>query len=77
MGHRLKRRYSSILGGDDGKSGDSTEVRSESESRVKGDIKELNRWRRRDDLTVISDALWYESVALSPFKEHPNRFGAA
>ena len=33
--------------------------------------------RRRDDLTVISDVLWFESVALSPFKEHPNRFGVA
>ena len=60
-----------------GKSVDSTEVRSEGESRVKGDTKELNRRRRRDDLTVISDVLWFEPVALSPFKEHPNRFGAA
>ena len=49
-----------------GKSGDSTEVRSEGESRVKGDTKELNRWRRRDDPTVISDVLWFEPVALSP-----------
>ena len=40
-----------------GKSGDSTEVISEGENRVKGDTK--------------------ERIALSPFKEHPNRFGAA
>ena len=36
-----------------GKSGDRLEVRSEGEGRVKGDTKELNRGRRRDDLTVI------------------------
>ena len=60
-----------------GKSGDSMEVRSEGESRVKGDTEELDRGRRRDDLTVISDVLWFEPAALSPFKEHPNRFGAA
>ena len=52
-------------------------MRSEGESRVKGDTKGLDRGRRRDDLTVISDVLWVEPVALSPFKEHPNRFGAA
>ena len=60
-----------------GKSGDSTEVRLEGESRIKGDHKELNKCRRRDDLTVLSDVLWFELVALSPFKEHPNIFGAA
>ena len=59
------------------KSGDSTRVRSEGGSIVKGNIKELNRWRRRDDLTVISDVLWFEPVAFFPFKEHSNRFGAA
>ena len=32
-----------------GKRGDSTEVRSEGESRIKGDTKELERSRRRDD----------------------------
>ena len=52
-----------------GKSGDSTEVRSEGESRVEV--------IPRDDLTVISDVLWFEPVALFPFKEHPNRFCAA
>ena len=58
-----------------GKSGDSAEVRSEGESRVEGNTKELIRLR--DDLTVISDVLWFGPVALFPFKEHPNRFGAA
>ena len=51
-------------------------MRLEGESRVKGDTKGLDRGRR-DDLIVISDVLWVEPVALSPFKEHPNRFGAA
>ena len=60
-----------------GKRSDSTEVRSEGESRVKGDTKEHDSRRRRDDLTVIGDVLWFEPVALSPFKEHTNRFGAA
>ena len=32
--------------------------------------------RRRDDLTV-RDILWFEPIALSAFKEHPNRFVAA
>ena len=40
-----------------GRSGDSTEVRSEGESRVKGDTEELDRGRRRDGLTVISDVV--------------------
>ena len=53
-----------------GKTGDNTEMRSEGENRVKGDTKELDRGRRMDDLTVISDVLWVEHVALSPFKEH-------
>ena len=53
-----------------GKTGDSTEMRSEGESRVKGDTKEFDRGRRMDDLTVISDVLWVEPVTLSPFKEH-------
>ena len=35
-------------------------VRSEDESRVKSDTKELNR--RRDDLTIISNILWFEPV---------------
>ena len=52
-------------------------MRSEGESRVKGNTKQLNRSRRRDDLTVESDVLWFESVAIFPFKEHRNRFGAA
>ena len=52
-------------------------MRLEGESRVKGDTKELDRGQRRDDLTVISEVLWVEPVALSPFKEHHNRFGAA
>ena len=30
-----------------------------------------------EDLTVISYVLWFETVALSPFKEHPDRYGAA
>ena len=30
-----------------------------------------------DDLTVISDVLWFDHASLFPFKEHPNRFGAA
>ena len=59
-----------------GKSGDSTKLIFEGERRVKGNAKELNRWRRRDGLTVISDVLWFELFALLPFKEHPNRFGA-
>ena len=60
-----------------GKSGDSTKVRSEGEGRVKGNTKELNRRRRRGDLTVVIDVLWFEPVSLFPFEEHPNRFGAA
>ena len=53
-----------------GKTGDSTEMRSEGENRVKADTKELDRGRRMDDLTVISDVLWVEPVALSHFKDH-------
>ena len=67
------------------KSGDSTEVRSEGERREEkrreekreGNSEEGGREGRRDDLTVVSDVLWFEHVALFPFKEYPNRFGAA
>ena len=45
-------------------------MRSEGENRVKADTKELDRGRRMDDLTVISDVLWVEPVALSHFKDH-------
>ena len=51
-------------------------VRFEGKSRVKGNTKKFNRCRSRDNLTVIRDVLWFELLALSPFKEHPNRFGA-
>ena len=49
-----------------GKSGDSTKVRLE------GNTKELKQMKRRDDLTVKSDVLWFE-----PFALLPDRFGAA
>ena len=57
------------------KSGDSTEVRFEGESGVKGNSKELNRGRGMDDLAV--DVFIFQLFALSPFKGHSNRFGAA
>ena len=57
--------------------GDSMIVRFEGKGRVKGNTEKFNRCRSRDNLTVISDVLWFELLALSPFKEHPNRFGAA
>ena len=57
--------------------GESMIVRFEGKSRVKGNTKKFNRCRSRDNLTVIRDVLWFELLALSPFKEHPNRFGAA
>ena len=44
---------------------------------VQSNTKNFNRCRSRDNLTVIRDVLWFELLALSPFKEHPNRFGAA
>ena len=56
--------------------GDSMIVRFEGKSRVEGNTEKFNRCRSRDNLTVISDVLWFELLALSPFKEHPNRFGA-
>ena len=57
--------------------GESMIVRFEGKSRVKGNTKKFNRCRSRDNLTVIRDVLWFELLALLPFKEHPNRFGAA
>ena len=57
--------------------GESMIVRFEGKSRFKGNTKKFNRCRSRDNLTVIRDVLWFELRALSPFKEHPNRFGAA
>ena len=57
--------------------GESMIVRFEGKSRVKGNTKKFNRCRSRDNLTVIRDVLWFERLALSPFKEHPNRFGVA
>ena len=48
--------------------GESMIVRFEGKSRVKGNTKKL---------TAIRDVLCFELLALSPFKEHPNRFGAA
>ena len=57
--------------------GESMIVRFESKSRVKGNTKKFNRCRSRDNLAVIRGFLWFELLALSPFKGHPNRFGAA
>ena len=57
--------------------GESMKVRFEGESSVKGNTRKINRCRSRDNLTGIRDVLWFELLALSPFKEHPNRFGAA
>ena len=57
--------------------GESMIVRFESKSRVEGNTKKVNRCGSRDNLTVIRDVLWFEFLALSPFKEHPNRFSAA
>ena len=57
--------------------GESMIVGFEGKSRVQGNTKKFNRCRSRDNLTVISDVLWFELLALSPFKEHPDRFGAA
>ena len=57
--------------------GESMRVRFKGKSRVKGNTKKFNRCRSRDNLTAIRDVLWFELLALSPFKEHPNRFGAA
>ena len=54
--------------------GESMILRFEDKSRVKGNTKQFNRCRRRDNLTVIRDVLRCELLALSPFKEHPNRF---
>ena len=57
--------------------GESMIVRFEGKSRVKGNNKKFNRCRSRDNLAVIRDVLWFELLALSPFKQHTNRFGAA
>ena len=57
--------------------GESMIVRFEGKSRVKGNTKKFNRSRSMDNLTGIRDILWFELLALSPFKEHANRFGAA
>ena len=60
-----------------GNIGKSMIVRFEGKSRVKGNTKKFNRCRSRDNLTIIRYVLWFELFALSPFKEQPNRFGAA